>query len=152
LCIVIIIPIDANNKKNMLLGKSTLHPSKIVITNTAFLHLVFLWKYRHHILDYFCLFEVYLWRNNTCHGVWNCIHILELGLWVEFFGEVFCGHYYWYTSNESKAIWKLKNFGWKFIKNMFFFHFFNNKGNFFYVSEKKTNTKWKRKRLYSWVL
>jgi hypothetical protein len=39
--------------------KSTLHPLEIVVTNTAFLHLVFLCKYGHHILDYFCLFEVY---------------------------------------------------------------------------------------------
>jgi hypothetical protein len=40
-------------------GKGTLHLPKIVVTNTTFLHLVFLCKYRHHILDYFCLFEVY---------------------------------------------------------------------------------------------
>jgi hypothetical protein len=36
--------------------RSTLHPSKIVIANITFLHLVFLCKYRHHILDFFvCL-------------------------------------------------------------------------------------------------
>ncbi len=43
---------------NWLLGKSTLCPPKIVVTNTTFLHLVCLCKYR-RILDYFCLFEVY---------------------------------------------------------------------------------------------
>jgi hypothetical protein len=46
----------------------------------------------------------------------NCIHTLKLGLWVEFFGEFFCGQYYWYTSIESRAIWKFKVFGWNFIK------------------------------------
>jgi hypothetical protein len=54
----------------------------------------------------------------------NCIHTSKLGLWVEFFGEFFCDHYYWYTSIELKAIWKFKIFGWKFVKNMCFFHFF----------------------------
>jgi hypothetical protein len=53
----------------------------------------------------------------------NCIHTSKLGLWMEFFNEFFCGHYYWYTSIESRAIWKFKIFGWKFIKNMCFFHF-----------------------------
>jgi hypothetical protein len=32
---------------------------KIVVTNTTFLHLVYLCKYKHHTLDYFHLFEVY---------------------------------------------------------------------------------------------
>jgi hypothetical protein len=40
-------------------GKSTLHPPKIIVTNIAFLHLVFLCKYKHHILDYLYLFKVY---------------------------------------------------------------------------------------------
>ncbi len=57
----------------------------------------------------------------------NYIHTLKLRVWVEFFGETFYGHYYWYTSNESMAIWKFKIFGWKFIKNISFFHFSNNK-------------------------
>jgi hypothetical protein len=34
-------------------GKGTLHPPEIVVTNTTFLHLVFLCKYKHHILDFF---------------------------------------------------------------------------------------------------
>jgi hypothetical protein len=38
----------------------------------------------------------------------NCIHISKLGLRVESFGGFFCGHYYWYTSIESRAIWKFK--------------------------------------------
>jgi hypothetical protein len=41
------------------MDKSTLLPLKKNFTNTEFLHLVFLCKYRHHNLDYFCLFEVY---------------------------------------------------------------------------------------------
>jgi hypothetical protein len=57
----------------------------------------------------------------------NCIHTSKLGLWVEFFGEFFCGHYYWYTSIEYRAIWKFKIFDWKFIKDMCFIHFFSNK-------------------------
>ncbi len=76
----------------------------------------------------------------------------KLSLWVEVFGEIFCGHYYWYTSIESRAIWKFKNFRWKFIKNMCFFHFFSNKGKIFYVFKEKTNSKWKKKRFYSWAL
>jgi hypothetical protein len=31
---------------------------------------------------------------------------LKLRVWVEFFREIFYGHYYWYTSNESMAILK----------------------------------------------
>jgi hypothetical protein len=47
---------------NQLWGKSTLWRPNIVVTNIAFLHLVFLCKYRHDILDYFYLFEEY-WIN-----------------------------------------------------------------------------------------
>jgi len=64
----------------------------------------------------------------------------------------FCGHYYWYISNESRAIWKFKNFGWKFIKNMCFFIFPAIKAKYFMYLTKKINTKWKRKRIYSWAL
>jgi len=35
----------------------------------------------------------------------------KLGLWVEFFDEFVCGHYYRYTLIESRAIWKFKVFG-----------------------------------------
>jgi len=35
------------------LGESTLHPQKIVVTKTQFLHLVFLNTCGHHILDFF---------------------------------------------------------------------------------------------------
>ncbi len=39
-----------------MMGKSTLCPSKIIVTNIAFMHLVFLCKYKRHILDFFvCL-------------------------------------------------------------------------------------------------
>jgi hypothetical protein len=41
------------------LGESTLHPPKIVVTKTNFLHLVLLGTCGHHILDYFCPFQVY---------------------------------------------------------------------------------------------
>jgi len=81
----------------------------------------------------------------------NCIHTFKIGFWEEFFGEFFCGHYYWYTSNEFRAIWKFKIFGWKFIQNMCFLKK-NKKGKIFYVFEEKTNTKWKRNRFYSWAL
>jgi hypothetical protein len=54
----------------------------------------------------------------------NCTHTSKLGLLEEFCGEFFCGHYYWYTLIESRAIWKFRNFGWKFIKNVYFFSFF----------------------------
>jgi hypothetical protein len=38
------------------MGKNTLRPPKIIVTNIAFLHLVLLCKYKHHILDFFiCL-------------------------------------------------------------------------------------------------
>ncbi len=33
-------------------------------------------------------------------------------------GGSFRGQYYWYTSIQSKAIWKFKSFGWNFIKNI----------------------------------
>jgi hypothetical protein len=48
-----------NFPKIKILGKSTLCPPKILVTNIAFLHLFLKSKYRHHILDFFCLFEVY---------------------------------------------------------------------------------------------
>jgi len=36
------------------------------------------------------MYGIYLWQNNTCHKVWkNCIYISQLGLWVEFLGEMF---------------------------------------------------------------
>jgi hypothetical protein len=42
--------------KHLGLGKNTLRPPQIVITNIAFLPLVFFCKYKHHILDFFvCL-------------------------------------------------------------------------------------------------
>jgi hypothetical protein len=89
---------------NWLWGKSTLHPPNVVVTNIAFLQLVFLCKYKHHILDYFRLFEaywirfriktiilkensnkhwwtltyeVYFWQNNTHHEVWKIAYILQ---------------------------------------------------------------------------
>jgi len=40
-------------------GENTLCPSKIIITKTKNLHLIFLGTYGHHILDYFCSFQVY---------------------------------------------------------------------------------------------
>jgi len=40
-------------------GESTLHPQNIVVTNIEILHLVFLGTREHHILDYFCSFQVY---------------------------------------------------------------------------------------------
>jgi len=61
----------------------------------------------------------------------NCIHTSKLGLWVECFGEFDGGHYYWYTSIESKAIWKFKKFGWKFI-----IYIYKSKGKIFYVFKK----------------
>jgi hypothetical protein len=67
----------------------------------------------------------------------NYIHISKLGLWVECFSEFFCGHYYWYTSIESRAIWKFKLFGWKLIKNMCFFHFSTIKEKCFMYLKKK---------------
>jgi hypothetical protein len=42
-------------------GKSTLRPPKIVVTNITFMHLVFLCKYKHHILD-FSLSPYPLWQ------------------------------------------------------------------------------------------
>jgi hypothetical protein len=60
----------------------------------------------------------------------NCTHISKLRLWVDFFWWNFFGHYYWYTPNESRAIWKFKIFGWKFIKNMCFFIFPAIKANY----------------------
>ncbi len=85
-------------------GESTLCPLKIVVTKIKILHLVFLGTYRHHILDYFCLFQVYyikfklklvnlkinsnkhlqtwtykiyLCRKNTCHKVCKITNILQ---------------------------------------------------------------------------
>jgi hypothetical protein len=56
----------------------------------------------------------------------------------EFFGEFFCGHYYWYTSNESRATWKFKKFGWKLIQNMCFFSLFKTiKEKYFMYLKKK---------------
>ncbi len=70
----------------------------------------------------------------------NYIHTSKIRLWVEFFGEFFCGHYYWYTLIESMVIWKLKNFGLKFIKSMCFFHFLViNTKYFMYLKKKKPN-------------
>jgi hypothetical protein len=42
------------------MGKSTLSPPKIAITCIICLQLIVLVMYGHHILDYFCLFKVYL--------------------------------------------------------------------------------------------
>jgi hypothetical protein len=81
----------------------------------------------------------------------NCVHISKLGLWVEIFCDLFCGHYHWYKSTESIAICKFKKFGWKFIKFLFF-SFFDIKAKYYMYFFLKTNTKWKNKRFYSWVL
>jgi hypothetical protein len=67
----------------------------------------------------------------------NCIHTSKLGLWVEFFGEFFCGHYYWYTSIEFGDIWKFKKFGWKLIKKCVFFIFSAIKEKYFIYLKKK---------------
>jgi hypothetical protein len=42
-----------------LLGESTLHPPKIVVTKIKILHLVFLGTCGHHILDLFFSFQVH---------------------------------------------------------------------------------------------
>jgi hypothetical protein len=43
------------------MGESTLSPPKIVVTHYIyFLQLMFLVMYGHRILDYFCLFKLYL--------------------------------------------------------------------------------------------
>jgi len=86
----------------------------------AFLHLVFLCKYKHHILDLFiCLKYIGLYLDlrqsikkktptnisELQHMKYICdeiilimkyekLHTSKLGLWVEFFVGYFCGHYY----------------------------------------------------------
>jgi hypothetical protein len=66
-----------------------------------------------------------------------CIHISKLRLWVEFFGEFFCDHYYWYTSIEFRAIWKFKKFDWEFIKKCVLFIFSVIKTKYFMYLKKK---------------
>jgi len=79
----------------------------------------------------------------------NCIRTSKLGLRVESVGGIFCGHYYWYTSIESRVIWKFKFLA----KNSFkICVFFSSKSKILYVFKEKTNTKWKRMRFYSWAL
>ncbi len=50
-------------------GESTLHPLKIVIIEREILHLVFLNTCGHHILHYFCSFQVY------CINIYAIIHV-----------------------------------------------------------------------------
>jgi hypothetical protein len=86
------------------MSESKLSPFKIVVACIIFLQLIFWLMYGHHILDYFCLFKVYLislklhlinyfekfnkhrkiwtfglylWQNNTYHRVWNSEYILS---------------------------------------------------------------------------
>lgn len=42
-----------------IMGESTLSLSKIVVTKIEILHLIFLGTCGHHILNYFCSFQVY---------------------------------------------------------------------------------------------
>jgi hypothetical protein len=42
-----------------IMGESTLSPSKVVVTKTEILHLIFLGRCGHQILNYFCSFHVY---------------------------------------------------------------------------------------------
>jgi hypothetical protein len=46
-----------NFKANV--DENTLRPLNIVITNIKILHSIFLGTYGHHIVDYFCSFQVY---------------------------------------------------------------------------------------------
>ncbi len=115
-----------------ILGESTLQPPKIVVTKIKITHLIFLGTCGHHILDYFCSFqvycinftlkliylkrnsnkhlqtwtyEIYLCRKNTCHIVWKiCKYTSKLRLWVEFCNEFFDGEWYWCTSTKFKTI------------------------------------------------
>ncbi len=48
-----------SNANYALKGESTLCPPKIVAIETKNLHLVFLGTCGHHILDYFCSFQIY---------------------------------------------------------------------------------------------
>ncbi len=42
------------------MGESTLSLPEIVSTNIIFLQIIFLVMYGHHILNYFCLFSIYV--------------------------------------------------------------------------------------------
>ncbi len=43
-------------------GENTLKTLKIILANIIFLQCIFWVTYEHHILDHFCLFEVYLMK------------------------------------------------------------------------------------------
>ncbi len=97
----------------------------------GFLHLVFLGTCGHHILDYFCSFQVYcinfrlelVYVKNILTNIYklehmkyicvkkihvtkyeNCKYISKLRLWVECHNEFFGGEWYWSTSIKFKTI------------------------------------------------
>jgi hypothetical protein len=49
----------SEENKFLELGEGTLCPPKIVVTNTKILHLVFVGTCEHHILNFFCSFQVF---------------------------------------------------------------------------------------------
>ncbi len=59
------------------MGENTLNPPKIVSTNIIFLQIIFLIMYGHHILNYFCLFSIYvlIFRPNLMNYLKNPINI-----------------------------------------------------------------------------
>ncbi len=101
--------------KDPILGESTLHPPKIVVPKIEILHLVFLGRCGHHILDYFCSFQVYCFncqlklvyfeRNSNKH-IWTWIYEIYL-CW----------------KNTRHIVWKIANilqnqgYGWRFVMN-----------------------------------
>ncbi len=62
------------------MGENTLNPPKIVSTNIIFLQIIFLIMYGHHILNYFCLFSIYvlIFRPNLMNYLKNPINIEKI--------------------------------------------------------------------------
>jgi hypothetical protein len=60
--------------------KSDYAPPKIIVANTTFMHLIFLCKYKNHILDFYFLFEIYWirFRLKTINSKQTPINIGEL--------------------------------------------------------------------------
>jgi hypothetical protein len=62
------------------MGESTLIPPKIVSTNIIFLQIIVLVMYKHHILNYFCLFSIYVisFKPNLINYLKNPIDIEKI--------------------------------------------------------------------------